>query len=173
MDPAEPDVVTIRDGSVLYVRRVRPSDKPHFTRGFARLSRESRYFRFLADRKELSEADLIYLTEVDFEDHYAVVTFRRLENGEEEGVGVARFVRLTDRPEAAEVAVTVVDSWQRRGVGTMLYDRLLAAARKRGITILRSDIHFENQGIRDLLEKVAPATVVTREGNVVTLELEI
>ena len=173
MEPEEPEVVTVRDGSVLFVRRVHPSDKPHFERGFARLSRESKYFRFLADRKELTEADLEYLTEVDGDNHYAVVAFVVDPAGEIEGIGVARYVRLPDRPEAAEVAVTVADAWQRRGIGTMLYDRLLAAARERGIKILQSDIHFENRGIRELLEKAAPATVIERDGVVVTLELRI
>jgi GNAT superfamily N-acetyltransferase len=173
VEPEEPEVVTVRDGSVLFVRRVHPSDKPHFERGFAKLSRESKYFRFLADRKELTEADLEYLTEVDGDNHYAVVAFVVDPAGEIEGIGVARYVRLADRPEAAEVAVTVADAWQRRGIGTMLYDRLLAAARESGIKILRSDIHFENRGIRELLEKAAPATVIERDGVVVTLELSI
>ena len=173
MDPEEPEIVTIRDGTVLYVRRVHPSDKPHFKRGFATLSRESRYFRFLADRKELTAADLTYLTEVDFDNHYAIVAFTLDEAGEPVGVGVARYVRLPGRLDAAEVAVTVADEYQRRGVGTMLYDRLLTAARSAGITILRSDIHFENRGIRELLERAAPGTVIDREGVVLTLELKI
>ena len=62
---------------------------------------------------------------------------------------------------------------QRRGVGTMLYDRLLAVARKAGISVLRSDIHFENRGIRELLERAGPAKVIDREGIVLTLELRI
>ena len=150
-----------------------PTYKAHFESGFAKLSRESRYFRFLADRKELTESDLTYLTEVDFDNHYAIVAFTQDESGEVIGVGVARYVRLADRSDTAEVAVTVADDYQRRGVGTMLYDRLLAAARAAGIKVLRSDIHFENRGIRELLERAAPATVIGREGIVVTLELRI
>lgn len=172
-EPAEPEIVTIRDGTVLYVRPVHPTDKPHFEKGFAKLSRESRYFRFLADRKELTEGDLSYLTEVDFDNHYAVVAFTRDEQDGIIGVGVARYVRLPGRSDAAEVAVTVADDFQRRGVGTMLYDRLLAAARAAKISVLRSDIHFENRGIRELLERAAPATVIGREGVVLTLELKI
>ncbi len=173
MAPTEAETVTIRDGSVLRVRPILPTDKPYIREGFATLSREARYFRFLADRKELTDADLVYLTEVDGTDHAAYVTYQVLDGGRELGVGVARYVRLADRPDTAEVAVTVLDSWQQRGVGTMLYDRLLAKARESGIRIFRSEIHFENKGIRELLERAAPATVVDREGSVVTLELPI
>jgi GNAT superfamily N-acetyltransferase len=36
------------------------------------------------------------------------------------GVGIARYIRDAEDPQAAEVAVTVLDHWQRRGLGTEL-----------------------------------------------------
>ena len=173
MNTIQTEAVTLGDGTILEVRPVLPSDKPHFREGFARLSRESRYFRFLSNKNRLTDGDLRYLTEVDGHDHYAICAFKRHANGREEGVGVARFVRLSDRPDTAEVAITVVDAWQKRGVGALLYVRLVAAARERGIRILRSEVHENNPGIQKLLSSVAPTTVVTRSGNVIALELEI
>lgn len=79
------------------------------------MSPESRYRRFLAARDRLSEAELDYLTRVDHHDHEALVALV-LET--QEGVGLARFVRLPEDPEDAEVAIAVADAWQRRGVGT-------------------------------------------------------
>ena len=155
------------------VRPVVASDKPHFKEGFARLSRQSRYFRFLSNKNRLTDTDLRYLTAVDGQNHYAICAFKRHPNGREEGVGVARFVRLTDRPDTAEVAITVIDAWQKRGVGALLYERLVAAARERGVRVLRSEVHENNHGIQKLLSTVAPTTVVMRDGNVIALELEI
>ena len=171
--PSTPEEVTLRDGTVLEVRPVRPEDKPHFVAGFARLSRESRHFRFLGNKNALTETDLKYLTEVDGIDHVALVAVNRHADGREEGVGVARFVRLKDDAQAAEVAITVPDPWQRRGIGTMLFDRLVAEARARGVRRLRSEIHERNTAIRHLLETVAPTHTVARSGDCVTLELEV
>lgn len=173
MEPTPPEEVTLRDGTVLEVRPVRPEDKPHFVAGFARLSRESRHYRFLGNKNSLTEADLRYLTEVDGVDHVALVAVHRLDDGREEGVGVARFVRLKDDAQAAEVAITVPDSWQRRGIGTMLFHRLVAAARARGIRLLRSEIHERNTAIRHLLETVAPTHTVARSGDCITLEFTV
>ena len=173
MTTIETEAVTLGDGTILEVRPVLPADKPHFKEGFARLSRESRYFRFLSNKNRLTDADLRYLTEVDGHDHYAICAFKRHPSGREEGVGVARFVRLSDRPDTAEVAITVIDAWQKRGVGKLLYHRLVDAARERGVRVLRSEVHEQNHGIRKLLSTVAPTTVVTRAGPVIALELEI
>jgi len=169
----ETEAVTLADGTELEIRPVVPADKPYFKEGFARLSRESRYYRFLSHKAKLSASDLRYLTEIDGHDHFAICALRRHPNGREEGIGVARFVRLPDRPDAAEVAITVIDAWQRRGVGALLCDRMVAAARQRGIRILRSEVHEKNIAIRRLLERVAPTTDVTRVGPVVAFELEI
>jgi len=168
--PVEVEHVTLADGAELEVRIVLPSDKPHFAHGIARLSRESRYFRFLTGKDEFSDKELAYLTEVDGYDHHAIVTYRRLPDGTEEGVGVARFVRSPSRPDAAEVAITVVDEWQRRGVGTLLYERLKAAARERGIRVLCSDVHHTNTAILRLLENSGAEPTVELSGTTLRLE---
>ena len=60
-------------------------------------------------------------------------------------MGVARFIRLADEPEVAEVAVTVIDAWQRRGLGTLLLEHLTDQARSQGITPLqRADLEREH-----------------------------
>src|SRR5207244_92171 len=112
-------------------------------RGFAGLSAESRYRRFFSAKDRLSEAELRYLTEVDGVDHFALGA---LHDGE--GAGVARFVRLRDRPDTAEAAIVVVDERQGCGLGRLLLTRLTEAARERGITRFRSDVLARNQAAR-------------------------
>jgi GNAT superfamily N-acetyltransferase len=98
--------------------------------GFGRLSAESRQARFLIRKDELTDAEVRYFTDVDHHDHEAIVA---LSAADGRGVGVARFVRAVDDDQAAEVAVTVVDDWQRRGLGAVLLRQLLERALQEGI----------------------------------------
>ena len=100
--------VALRDGSHVRARQGRSSDRDHLLRGFERVSPKSRSRRFFAAMPELSEGMVRYLTEVDHHDHEAIIA---LDEETGEGVGVARYVRSTERPDVAEVAVTVIDDW--------------------------------------------------------------
>ena len=101
--------VVLRDGSVVLIRQVQSADAPLLADGFARLSAQSRQMRFLTTKKELTPAELRYLTDVDHHDHEALGA---LNHDDGHGVGIARYVRDPDDPQAAEIAVTIVDDWQ-------------------------------------------------------------
>src|SRR5512133_1850778 len=98
------------DGTQLYVRHVKPSDKELIAKAWLELSPRSQYQRFLAPKPVLTQSDLRYLTEIDGHDHVALIALRLHEQNRL--VAVARYVRLKDDPEAAEVAVTVADAMQ-------------------------------------------------------------
>ena len=161
----------LRDGSKVVIRRVTPADAPVLAEGFERLSRESRRLRFLTAKPNLSQRDLRYLTEVDGHNHEALgavdpVTGR--------GLGVARFVRLAPDADVAEVAVTVTDEWQGRGLGTLLLEALTDRARAEGVTRYTALVADENTVVVDLLRRLGAHV---REGdagsNAVEYELEI
>ncbi len=162
--------ITLRDGSQVRIRQGRASDKDLLRRGFERLSAESRYRRFLASMPGLSEAMLSYLTEVDHHDHEAIVALE-METGE--GVGVARFVRDSERHELAEVAVTVIDDWQGRGLGTLLLEVIGARAREEGITSFTALMLASNQEMMDVLEHLGPVRIVDRDAGTVEIEMPI
>jgi GNAT superfamily N-acetyltransferase len=162
--------VAARDGSRIRVRQIRSSDKALLQRSFERLSEESRYRRFLSPTPELSESMLSYLTEVDHHDHVAIVA---LDEATGEGVGVARYVRSGERPETAEVAVTVIDDWQGRGVGTLLLDVLAARAREEGISSFTALMLASNREMIELLERLGPVRIVHREGGTVAVEAPV
>src|SRR5216683_930913 len=115
-DIREGEPYILRDGSWVAIRPVRPEDGPLLTDGFARLSARSRRSRFFTGKVRLSEAEVRYLTNIDHHDHEALCAVSR----DGRGVGVARYIRDRDETASAEVAVTVVDEWQGRGLGGKL-----------------------------------------------------
>ena len=123
-------LVVLRDGSAVLIRQVRSTDAPLLADGFGRLSAASRQMRFLGVKKELSAAELRYFTDVDHHDHEALGALDRAGG---HGVGIARYVRDAGDPLAAEIAVTIVDDWQGRGLGTELLAQLSDRARQEGI----------------------------------------
>jgi GNAT superfamily N-acetyltransferase len=144
-------LISLRDGTRVKVRPVVPEDKQRFLDGFARLSPSSRYRRFLAPIDELTPEMLRAFTEVDYTDHFAYVALLAEQPGEP-GIGVARYVRLPDDPRAAEAAVTVVDEYQGRGLGTLLLEALGAVALENGIRRFSGVAMAGNTAIREVLE---------------------
>jgi GNAT superfamily N-acetyltransferase len=153
---AEPALETeLRDGTHVLIRTVEPEDKDAFVEGFSHLSTRSRYLRFHTGIEELSDEQLAYLTEVDGTDHVAWVAID-LDDPERHGIGVARFVRVAGEPSVAEAAVTVLDSYQGRGLGTLLLHVLADAAVRRGVSTFRAYVLGENRPVLTMLESLGP-----------------
>ena len=148
---AEGTPATLRDGSTVLIRQVRATDAPLLADGFARLSARSRQMRFLGPKKMLSAAELRYLTEVDHWDHEALGA---LSPADGRGVGIARYIRDPDDPRAAEIAVTIADDWQGRGLGTELLARLSDRARQAGICRFTAMVSADNVTMTGLLWKM-------------------
>jgi GNAT superfamily N-acetyltransferase len=167
------ETVRLLDGSRVTLRLVRPEDKQLLRRGFERLSPESRYRRFLAAKTELSDAELAYLTEVDGWNHFAIGAVTVDAAGAEEGVAIARFIRSSEDPRSAEAAVAVIDDWQRKGLGTILLLRLVAAARERGIDRFAGEALAANQQIREVLGQLAQGVRVRGDGPELGIEVDL
>ena len=141
------------DGAQILIRPIRADDKRFLEDGLRQLSDESVHRRFLSPKRSFSRAELRYLTEVDGRDHVALVAeypgepVRRL-------IAVGRFVRWSDDPEAAEVAVVVMDDWQRRGVGSLFSRRLAGMARRRGIRRFTATMSSNNVAAHKILERL-------------------
>lgn len=163
MTPAAEKTVRLRDGQEISIRPIRPDDKPLIVDAFDRLSDQSRRRRFLTPASELSAEDLAYLTEVDHKRHEAVLG---LEPFEGRAIGVARFVRVPGDRTTAEVAVAVVDEWQRRGVATALMYALSERAREVGIEQFTALVSPENTVVLDALRGAGAERVGTAEDEV-------
>jgi RimJ/RimL family protein N-acetyltransferase len=161
--PAEGTPAALRDGSTVLIRPVRGTDAPLLADGFARLSARSRRMRFLGSKTTLSAAELRYLTEVDHYDHEALGA---LSPAGERGVGIARYIRDPDDPRAAEIAVTIADDWQGRGLGTELLARLSDRARQAGIGRFTATVAADNAAMTRLLWKMSAELTGRSRGTV-------
>ena len=164
------EYVVLKDGGEVLVRAVRPEDKPLFVAGWSGLSDESVYRRFLQPRHGLSVNELAFFTEIDHVDHEAIGA---MDPATGQGVGVARYVRETDRPHVAEAAVTVVDEWQHRGLGGKLLRRLCARAAENRIRVFTASLLADNDAMLALFNQLGEVTVTRRDGPTLEIDVEL
>ena len=165
--------VTLADGRTVSLRLLRPTDKQKLLQGLERMSPESRYMRFMGVRSYLNQAALRYLCEVDGYNHFAMGAVVENPDGSEEGVAVARFVRLESETSVAEPAIAVIDDYQGQGLGRALLNRLGSAARERDIERFRCDFLSSNRKIRHLLTDYGQNPTIRKKSDVVTMEFEL
>ncbi len=161
--------VTLRDGRVALVAPLHPADRSRYLSGVSQMSEESLYKRFMSPVSRLTESQLRYLLEVDHRDHEALLA---IDEDSGEAVAVARFIRL-DRPEVAEAAIIVVDSWQGLGLGKAILRLLAQAACEVGVTRFEANVLFDNAPMLALLDSLGPREAVRRDGPSLVIEVPL
>jgi L-amino acid N-acyltransferase YncA len=157
---------SLADGSIVFIRKIRPDDKERLQAALSELSLESAHRRFLSPKPSLSHTELVYLTEVDGYDHFAIVAVAA---GEEERiVAVARYVRLDTDPQAAEAAIVVCDRLHGKGLGSLLARLISDAARQNGVTRITAAIASDNRPALALMRQIDRRLTGTRVGSSVT-----
>lgn len=142
-------VDVLRDGSRVLVRPIRKQDVELERKFIEGLSPQSRRFRFLCSMRTPSEKLLQKLTDLDTEREAAFIALAG-DSGAQHEVGVARFSKQSDGK--AEIAVTVGDDWQHKGLGTLLMQRLIDHARRHGIDEFYSIDAADNTAMRELAD---------------------
>ncbi len=161
--------VKLRDGLDVLIRPVRHDDAALLVDGFDRLGAQSRQFRFLTAKNYLSPSELCYLTDIDHHNHEALGALDPVDG---RGLGVARYIRAADNVQAAEIAVTIVDEWQGRGLGSELLTRLTGRALGEGIRRFTALVAADNQAVVALLRSLPGDLVLVGHGHG-ALEYEI
>ena len=163
----------LSDGRMLYLRAIQPKDR-HSLREelFLKLSPESLRNRFMALKQELSPVELKYFTDVDFLHHVALVaeidcdSHRRL-------VGVGRFVRADRESNHAEIALTVIDAFQGKGIGGLLLQQLIGCARELGVKRLDGSMFAQNMRMANLLRNTRLHCHSSHESGVISMSLDL
>jgi len=140
----------LRDDTPVLIRPIVPADGPRLVEGLKELSPQSRYLRFLRSVDELSATELTYLTDVDYDTHFAWVAFD-ISGPQDPGIGVGRYVQL--EPGVAEAAVVVLDRYQHRGLGGLLLHLVAETAVMHGIRQFRAWVAPQNAVVMTALEQ--------------------
>jgi RimJ/RimL family protein N-acetyltransferase len=147
----------LKDGTRALIWELLPIDREAVREGYEHLSEETRFHRFLAAVPHLTDTMLDHLVdEVDGVDHVALVLLVLDEEDNGIPAGVARIIRYSDQPDAADVAVTVVDEWQRRGVANALLAELMRR-RPVGVTRLVTTVTADNAASLAMLRRLGQA----------------
>lgn len=168
---APPSEFRLRDGLRVLVRPIEAEDRDRLQVGLHRLSAASRYQRFHAAVAELSPEQLRSLTDVDQVNHIAWIALDPATPGEP-ALGVARCIRLPRDPHIAEVAVTVLDAYQGRGLGTLLLGLVSQSAASQGIQTFRAYVREDNGAMLRIFKDLG-ADVGALEAGVYKLDIPV
>lgn len=167
------EVVTLRDGTAVAVRPIRPDDAPRLQGLFSRLSPESIWLRFMSHAQELSDEEAQRLANVDYDEHMALVATID-SRGQEQIIAVARYAQIpTADPGLAEAAIVVEDAYQGRGLGTLLLTRLVAYARSHGVTAFLATLRQENHRIMQFIQRSGLPTESHLEAGVWEIKVDL
>jgi GNAT superfamily N-acetyltransferase len=159
--------VTLRNGSVVSIRPILPDDASRLQEFHARLSRDTAYQRFFAIVKRLPPDWARVLATVDYRRRLALIVEAQAGSGPEL-IAVGRYDAL-DESDTVEVAFVVQDSWQNRGLGTILFEEILRAAATRSYRRFRAFVLADNRRMLDLITRFTCVQSRKTEHNVTEL----
>jgi GNAT superfamily N-acetyltransferase len=162
-------IETLRDGRRVEIRALRPADRPGLEAAVDRTSPLSLYRRFFAVKTVFSEAEAHFFVDVDFKKHVALVAVVD-EGGRPAIVAGGRYVLVADG--RAEVAFTVIDAYQGKGLGTLLLRHLTAIARSAGLRQFVAEVLPENRPMLGVFEQCGLRMSVQSTPDVAHVTLE-
>jgi len=162
---------TLKDGTPIMVRAIRPEDEALITGLHSTLSEQSIRFRFFSMVKTLSRDSLIRLCHLDYTREMALVAERR-SDGQPQLIGVSRYY-MNPQTRSAEFAVTVSDACQGQGLGEHLMQRLIVVARERGVKQLTGSVLRENHRMLALAKELGFREGKSADAGVVHVVLDL
>jgi ribosomal protein S18 acetylase RimI-like enzyme len=168
----QPRVIELRDRTKVHLRPIVAEDEPLLHEAVAAMSERTVYFRFFSPIKRMSDALAHRLAVVDYNDRFALVATTHKPGGKERIIGVARYDRAATT-DVAEVAVAVIDEFQRRGLGSVLLSELARVARLHGIRTFQLIVLPENGEMLGLLRKMGWIHQAKLAGGVYEISFEL
>lgn len=167
---------TLKDGTQVTIRAIRPEDEPRIVHFHKTLSERTVYFRYLQMLQLTQRTAHERLTRICFIDYardMALVAERiNPDSGETEIIAIARFQRERDA-ENAEYAIVLSDDAQGKGLGSELMRQIVNVAREEKIRRLTAEVHIENIGMQRICEKLGFKIYREPKESTVYVELEL
>ena len=165
------ETITLRTGEKVFLRPIRPDDEPLMQEMFYNFSEQTKYLRYHAALKAMPHNKMQVFCNVDYDTEMAIIGLAGQAGGEEV-VGVARY--MTDAEHAsAEVAFAVQDTWQRKGLGTYFFERLVQIGREHGIHTFHAYVLLENSGMLKIFHRSGLVVETQTEGDVVRVTMRL
>lgn len=170
----EPKVVRLKSGLAIVIRPILRDGVQRLAEGIRKLSPQSRQMRFFSTRELYSQAELRHVVEADGVSALTLVAATLEEGGREvESVAAAHFFREADRADCAEVAIAVLDSYHRLGIGTALLAELAECARGVGIRRWSGICSPDNAAILGLMRRIGDLGPLTCSAAMYHFELRL
>lgn len=159
-------------GAPLVLRPIRPEDAPAHVRFFAQLAPDDVRLRFFSAMKELPPTQLARLTQIDYDRAMAFIATRTGADGAPETLGVVRAVADPDN-QKAEFAIIVRSDLKGKGLGNILFQKLLDYFRSRGTREITGEALSENIGMQQLMRRFGGTVTPSQEAGMVDLRLAL
>ena len=166
------ETFTLPTGETLLVRPIRPEDEPAHMRLFEKLDPEDLYFRFFTHVEKVTHLQIARYTQIDYDREMAFIATRPGPDGRPETVAVVRAVADANHVQA-EFAVIVRSDLQRRGLGTLLMNKIVRYCRERGVKRLVGQMLKANREMIDLAVRLGFAIESSPEDSVITAALPL
>lgn len=165
---------TLKDGTEVTIRAIRPDDQEAIRAIFENLDEESTYRRFFGSKKELTDAELAYFTDVDFSQIVALVATVPTTGGGESLIAGGRFAAEGPAPaQSAELAFTTEKDYRGRGLANLLLRHLTVIARELGLPRFEGEVLVENQPMLAVLRSSGLPMEQKQDGNVIHVTLSL
>jgi len=163
--------MTTGDGEEIFIRPIRPDDEPKMKEMFYSFSEKTVYLRYHNTLKSMPHNRLQVFCNVDYDTEMALVAVVG-QAGHEEVVAVGRY--MTDPAKAtAEMAFVVRDDYQRKGIGTFLFEKLVEIARSQGIRRFHAEVLAENSGMLKIFYRSGLKVETSSEEGVISVNLDL
>jgi acyl-CoA hydrolase/RimJ/RimL family protein N-acetyltransferase len=159
------------DGTEILVRPIRPDDEPRIKGMFYSFSEQTKYLRYHGTLKTMPHNRLQVFCNIDYDTEMALVVERGV-TGHADIIGVARYMTNAAK-RSAEMAFVVADAYQRKGLGTLLFRRLIEVGKQAGIRQFTADVLPENSGMLRIFHRSGLTTETTTDEGVVRVVMTV
>jgi acetyltransferase len=167
---------TLRNGTPVTIRPIRPEDEPLMVKFHGTLSEETvhlRYFAYSRLEQRVSHERLTQICFIDYDREIALVAVRQApDTKQDEIIAVGRLMKLPGTNDA-EWAIVVSDAFQRQGLGIHILRLLVEIARKEGLERIFALILPENYGMLGVSRKVGFTVRFDRLDEVMRAEMKL